>query len=107
MNIPETMNFVASVFTGAASLVFMAIFVRRPTWRTTNLGRMLMTLVASIAALCWIVVIYYVTKSDPDWVRVTRSLLLMVVGTMIIVQTVIMVRLRHRAEPVKTPSDLP
>ena len=98
----EVINYYGSLLCLTACLGFIAVYTVMPfvtgreRWWSHHLGRMMITKASALAGLMLIVVVYYLTDIDPEWIRVARGILAGVVGLMMFYQSWLVYRLQRR-----------
>lgn len=100
----ERLNFYGSLLALTGCVLFILVYSTMPfltgrrRWWQDRVGRLLVTKAASLAGLMLIVVVYYATDVDAEWIRSVRGLLAGVVGIMMLYQSWLVFRLQREKE---------
>lgn len=88
----ETINFYGSLAALVGCLLFIAVYTvmpfltRRQGWWRSRIGRLLVTKAAALSGLMLIVIVYYVTDVNQEWIRAVRGVFAAVIGAMMMYQ---------------------
>src|ERR1044072_447818 len=104
MTMGETINFYGSVVCLAGCLLFLGVFSVMPfvtgrvPWWSSQIGRMMVTKAIALAGLMLITVVTYLADPDLEWVRSVRGVFALVIGTMMMYQTRLVIKIQRGRE---------
>ena len=104
MDWAQTANTTASALVALASIAFAVVYHLHAPWRSTPVGRHLMTFTLAIGALgAYTILITLWPEGTPALVlRTARTVLLVVIAGLVVQRIVMVVRVQHRAALLET-----
>lgn len=98
MNWAQTANLAASGLVALASLVFASVYHLRAPWRSTPVGRHLMTFTVAIGALglYTVAITLWPDGGTASVLRTARTVLLVVIAVLVFQRTRMVLRAQHR-----------
>lgn len=100
----ETINFYGSLLALAGCLAFVGVYTVMPyltgrkRWWYSRIGRMFVTKALALAGLMAIVILFYVTNIDAEWIRGVRGVFSGVIGVMMFYQTRLVIKIQNERE---------
>ena len=109
MDWAQTANTTASALVALASVAFAVVYHLHAPWRSTPVGRHLMTFTLAIGALgAYTILITLWPEGTPAVVlRTARTVLLVVIAALVVQRIVMVVRVQHRGALLEAPHDQP
>lgn len=104
MTVGETVNFYGSLAALAGCLLFIGAYTVMPyitgraRWWSSHIGRLLVTKAVAISGLMVIVIVFYLTDIDAEWIRAVRGVFCGVIGVMMVYQATLVVRIMSERE---------
>lgn len=104
----EKINFYGSVLCLSACVLFIAVYSVMPfvtgrrRWWSSRIGRMMVTKALALAGLMLIVVVFYLTDADAEWIRGIRGVFAAVIAVMMTYQSWLVYRLMTQKEDQRT-----